>query len=108
MGITGIWMYILWNCINPLDNMKYMKYLAAVALLIATSAVSYQCGKNSCVDVASKDYQAACVLSDVCHFMMDNLGNDAEEIYYDTIDNLDCDPDLVITREEIQKYNWIY
>jgi hypothetical protein len=40
--------------------------------------------------------------------MLDNIGNDAEEIYFDTIDNLDCDPDLKITREEIQKYNWIY
>ncbi|MBQ9232348.1 MAG: hypothetical protein IJ190_14375 [Prevotella sp.] len=55
-----------------------------------------------------KDYQAACVLSDVCHYMMENIGNDAEEIYFDTIDNLDCDPDLSITRDEITKYNWSY
>lgn len=88
--------------------MKTIKVLAAVALLLATSAVSYQVGRNSQENVGSKDYQAACVLSDICHYMMDNIGNDAEEIYYDTIDNLDCDPDLVVTREEIQKYNWIY
>ena len=88
--------------------MKTIKTLAAVALLLATSAVSYQVGRNSKENVDSKDYQAACVLSDICHYMMDNIGNDAEEIYYDTIDNLDSDPDLVITRDEIQKYNWIY
>ena len=88
--------------------MKTLKYLAAVAILCGVSAVSYQVGRNSQENVGSKDYQAACVLSDICHYMMDNIGNDAEEIYYDTIDNLDCDPDLVITRDEIQKYNWIY
>ena len=88
--------------------MKKMYLLAAVLLLLATNAVSYWAGSYNKDLQSKKNYQAACVLSDVCHFMMDNIGNDAEEIYFDTIDNLDCDPDLVVTREEIQKYNWIY
>ena len=88
--------------------MKKMHLLAAVLLLLATNAVSYWAGSYNKDLRSEKNYQAACVLSDVCHFMMDNIGNDAEEIYFDTIDNLDCDPDLVVTREEIQNYNWIY
>ena len=88
--------------------MKKVYLLAAVLLLLATNAVSYWAGLCSKDLQSVKDYQAACVLSDVCYFMMDNIGNDAEEIYFDTIDNLDCDPDLVVTREEIQNYNWIY
>ena len=88
--------------------MKKIHLLAAVLLLLATNAVSYWAGSYNKDLQNEKDYQAACVLSDVCHFMMDNIGNDAEEIYFDTIDNLDCDPDLVVTREEIQNYNWIY
>lgn len=89
--------------------MKKIKYLAAVVLLLATSAVSYQCGKNSQVNVNSKDYQAACMLSDICHFALDHdESGEFEEIYYDYIDNIDCDPDAVITKTEIQKYNWIY
>ena len=88
--------------------MKKMYLLAAVLLLLVTNAVSYWAGSYNKDLQSVKNYQAACVLSDVCHFMMDNIGNDAEEIYFDTIDNLDCDPDLVITREEIQNYNWIY
>ena len=89
--------------------MKTIKVLAAVALLLATSAVSYQVGRNSQVDVASKDYQAACMLSDICHFAMDNdESGEFEELYWDYVDNIDCDSKAVITKEEIQKYNWIY
>ena len=88
--------------------MKKRHLLAAVLLLLATNAVSYwagSCGKDL---QSEKNYQAACVLSDVCHFMMDNIGNDAEEIYFDTIDNLDCDPDLVVTQEDMKRYSWKY
>jgi hypothetical protein len=88
--------------------MKKMYLLAAVLLLLATNAVSYWAGSYNKDLQSVKNYQAACVLSDICHFMLDNIGNDAEEIYFDTIDNLDCDPNLAVTREEIQKYNWIY
>lgn len=87
--------------------MKTIKILAAVVLLCVVSAVSYQMGRDSNIDVASKDYQAACMLSDICHFALDNC-EDFDEIYYDYIDNIDCDSNAVITKEEIQNYYWCY
>ena len=86
-------------------NMKYLKYLAAVALLCGVSAVSYQYGRDSYVD--SKDYQAACVLNDICCFALENI-DEFDELYYDYVDNLDCDPKLQITKDDLNKYNWIY
>ena len=37
-----------------------------------------------------------------------NIGTDAEEIYYDYVDNLDCDSTLRITREDLESYSWRY
>ena len=84
--------------------MKYCRFIIFACLIV----LSYMVGRLHEQSNGIKDYQAACVLSDVCHYMMENIGNDAEEIYFDTIDNLDCDPDLSITRDEITKYNWSY
>ena len=89
--------------------MKNLKTIAAVTLLFVGCAVSYQLGRNSNIDAASKDYQAACMLSDICRIMMDNIGNEAEEIYWDYVDNIECDPKATITKEEIHKnYMWCY
>ena len=89
--------------------MKTIKVIAAVALLCVVSAVSFVAGRNSMVNVESKDYQAACMLSDICRIMMDNIGNEAEEIYWDYVDNIECDPKATITKEEIHKnYMWCY
>lgn len=55
-----------------------------------------------------KDYQAACVLNYCCRNMVDNIGVDAEEIYGAYISNLDCDPKLVISTEDINNYRWTY
>lgn len=55
-----------------------------------------------------KAYQAACVLNDCCRNMVDNIGVDAEEIYCDYIDNLDCDPALRITREDLNEFTYGY
>lgn len=89
--------------------MKTIKVIAAVALLLVVSAVSFVAGRNSMINVESKDYQAACMLSDICRIMMDNIGNEAEEIYWDYVDNIDTDPKAVITKEEIHKnYMWCY
>ena len=86
--------------------MKKMYVLAAVALLCGVSAVSYSIGQTNAQ--SAKDYQAACMLSDICHFAIDNGNTEFEELYYDYIDNIDTDPKDIITREEIQKYSWIY
>ena len=84
--------------------MKKSKYCLFAGLIV----LAYMVGRVHEQEKSIKDYQAACVLSDVCHYMMDNIGNDAEEIYFDTIDNLECDPAMRITRDEITKYNWSY
>lgn len=84
---------------------KNGKYVL-VALLIA---LSYGIGRLHEQEKSLKDYQAACVLSDCCRNMVDNLGVDAEEIYFEYVDNLDCDPSMRITREEITtNYAWSY
>ena len=88
--------------------MKKMYLLAAVLLLLATNAVSYWAGSHDKDLQNEKNYQAACVLNDCCRNMVDNLGVDAEEIYYDYVDNLDCDPELVVTQDDIRKYYWKY
>ena len=88
--------------------MRKMYLLAAVLLLLATNAVSYWAGSYNKDLQSEKNYQAACVLNDCCRNMVDNIGVDAEEIYYDYIDNLDCDPDLVVTQEDVKHYSWKY
>lgn len=85
-----------------------MKKYGLYALCVSLIVLAYAVGRLHEQEKSIKDYQAACVLSDVCHYMVDNIGVDAEEIYFDTIDNLDCDSTLRITREEIQRYNWNY
>ena len=85
-----------------------MKKYGLYALFASLIVLAYALGRLHEQEKSIKDYQAACVLSDVCHYMVDNIGVDAEEIYFDTIDNLDCDSTLRITREEIQRYNWNY
>ena len=85
-----------------------MKKYGLYALFASLLVMAYALGRLHEQEKSIKDYQAACVLSDVCHYMVDNIGVDAEEIYFDTIDNLDCDSNLRITREEIQRYNWNY
>ena len=85
-----------------------MKKYGFYALFASLLVMAYALGRLHEQEKSIKDYQAACVLSDVCHYMVDNIGVDAEEIYFDTIDNLDCDSTLRITREEIQRYNWNY
>ena len=85
-----------------------MKKYGLYALYASLLVMAYALGRLHEQEKSIKDYQAACVLSDVCHYMVDNIGVDAEEIYFDTIDNLDCDSTLRITREEIQRYNWNY
>ena len=85
-----------------------MKKYGLYALFASLLVMAYALGRLHEQEKSIRDYQAACVLSDVCHYMVDNIGVDAEEIYFDTIDNLDCDSTLRITREEIQRYNWNY
>lgn len=60
----------------------------------------------------SKDYQAACVLSDVCRMALDSpdlTWGGFEDLYWDYILNLDTDPSLSITWEQVHRdYSHIY
>ena len=89
--------------------MKERMFWLVVILLFVTNAVSFRAGAYYQKDLRSvKDYQAACVLNDCCRNMVDNIGVDAEEIYCEYIDNLDCDPGLIIRREDMKDYYWSY
>jgi hypothetical protein len=88
--------------------MKTIKRIAAISLLLVGCMVSYNVGKAEEHSCHKKDYQAACVLSDCCRNMVDNLGVDAEEIYCDYLDNLDCDSLLTVTRGDLETYYWCY
>lgn len=79
-----------------------------VVLLYITYYVGYTEGINKTSIENMKNYQAACVLNNICNNMIENIGTDAEEIYYDAIDNLDCHKDIVVTKKDITKYNWRY
>lgn len=81
---------------------------AKVLLVVLITILAYQLGKLNEQQKNIKDYQAACVLNDCCRNMVDNIGTDAEEIYYDYLDNLDCDSNLIITRDDIAGYVWSY
>lgn len=89
--------------------MKTIKGIAAVALLCAGCAVSYYAGRHVEYQQHVKDYEAACILSDICRMQLDySESSEFEERYFDTIDNLDCYP-LHITKEEIHhNYSWCY
>ena len=84
--------------------MKTSKILLFASLIV----LAYMVGRLHEQSNSIKDYQAACVLSDCCRNMVDTIGVDAEEIYCDYIDNLDCYPAMRITREDIKNYYWSY
>lgn len=84
------------------------KFTFATCLLVV-AIVSFVAGRNTMSNEHEKDYQAACILSDCCRNMVDNIGVDAEEIYGEYVDNLDCYPDIIVTREELlNNYAWMY
>ena len=84
--------------------MKLFKALFAIIILVFSCYISYYTGKTTEYSKQSKDYQVASIMTTCCNNMVDNLGVDAEEIYYEYIDNLDC-YNLSITKEDIDKYN---
>jgi len=86
--------------------MKVLNYLAAAALLLAVSTVSFSIGRTS--TQSTKDYQVACLLGDICKFAIDNGNTEFEELYEDYLGNIDCDPRVLVTREEVEQYTWIY
>ena len=85
--------------------MKTIKSIEAITLLCAGCMVSYYVGRAVEHSQHAKDYQVATIMTTCCNNMMDNLGLEAEEIYYEYIDNLDCYSRISITKEDIEDYN---
>ena len=85
--------------------MKQIKAITAIIILVLACLISFHVGKTLGHTDHSKDYQVAQIMTTCCFNMMDNLGNDAEEIYYEYIDNLYCYPGITITKEDIDNYN---
>lgn len=87
--------------------MKSLKILAAISLLLVGCMVSYHLGRQS----RQKDYEAACILSDICRNALDYDILDKpgfEDLYYGVLDDLDC-YNTHITKEELHNnYSWCY
>ena len=84
--------------------MKVIITLLCIVLLILSFFIGYRLGLLTEKENSIKADQVALVMTTCCNNIVDNLGTDAEEIYYEYIDNLDC-YDLSITKEDIVKYN---
>lgn len=89
--------------------MKAIRILVSAFVIVLVSAVSFCLGREYEIKHFGKaDYQAACILNECCLNMINNIGTDAEEIYYEYMDNLDCYGDIIITKEDIQTYRWSF
>lgn len=84
--------------------MRTIKTFSIVSMMALAGYAGYMCGERNGERKSVKDYQAACILSDACRNMMDKLGADAEEIYHEYVDNLDCFEHIVVTGEDIEGY----
>ena len=86
------------------------KVILAIWLMIILGIVGGACFESGrAYEIRNcKHWQAASILSDVCHNACDNLGTDFEEIYYDYLDNLDTDSTLLITKKELESYHYCY
>ncbi len=84
--------------------MKAIITVLCVILLALAFFIGYHVGLSQASEQSTKDYQVASIMTTCCNNMIDNLGVDAEEIYSDYLDNLDC-YNLSITKEDINKYN---
>lgn len=107
-----------------------MKKLALYVMVFLTGVLSgysllpQRVVVERCTADHSKDYQVACVLSDICRMAMDyeseswkeslETGDEFhmyagfEDLYYDTIQNLDCYGVDSLTMETFQGYVWAY
>ena len=85
--------------------MRTIKSLAAISLLIVGCMVSYNVGRTVEYRQHIKDRQVASIMTTCCNNMVDNIGLEAEEIYCEYLDNLDCYSEITVTKEDIEKFN---
>lgn len=84
-----------------------MKYRPSLALVIGIALCSLfsNCYSNR---QATRYKEAACVLSTICKTALQHKDLDAtsfEELYYDTVDNMDC-YGLSIDKDFIEDLHW--
>lgn len=84
--------------------MKAITTLLYIILLVLTFFIGYRVGLSQSTKQSTKDYEVATLMTTCCYNMVDNLGLEAEEIYFEYIDNIYC-YNLSITKEDINKYN---
>ena len=89
--------------------MKYIKIWLFAAIVVIAASIGFAMGRNyeDANRLENQDYQAACVLGDICRFASDNIEG-FDELYYDYVSNLDTDPKLTITRKDLEDYYWCY
>lgn len=62
-------------------------------------------------EVLTKDYVAACVLSDICRIALDHEDLDAggfQDLYWDIVQNIDSYTDVITSEELHNNYVWFY
>lgn len=94
--------------------MKLKNLIIAVLLLSIGYIVGINNSPNLIVERCeldhSKDYQVACVLSDICRIALDDPDLDYpgfEDLYWDTLVNLDAF-ETTLKMEDFENYVWMY
>lgn len=91
---------------------RFFRFTFYVVFFMTTLVLVFCAGRNSAIR-SSKDYQAACIYRqciDAITYHLDNSDkSEAEEVIGSIMENLDCYPEITITREEIENnYNVNY
>lgn len=101
---------------------KYVLYAMVflTGMLSGYSLLPQKVVVERCTADHSKDYEVACILNDICHMAMDyeseslrdgdgiHMYAGFEDLYYDTIQNLDCYGVDSLTMETFENYVWAY
>jgi len=87
--------------------MKHIKYLAAVALLLAGCTVSYYVGYHQ---NDTKNYMAASIMSDAIRLEYDNLEDSEKNSTYTAYSSLEeiCCEYEIDTDSLLNEYVWCY
>ena len=109
MKLVILLICVLMICIKRYsDSMK--RFLLCIVCLVS-GAICYASSDTD--SIQSKDYQAACIyrqiIDELLYHMNDREKVEAEEIICNVLENLDCYPEILIAREEMEKnYNKDY
>ena len=84
-----------------------MKRLILISILSLFTLTTFAQVDN---DTVNTDYQAACIYCQILTELMSHMDDrekiEAEEVIYGVLENLDCYPEISVTKEELEiKYN---